>query len=196
LSILRRGSRLVRGSRVLLAVFAATFAVNGVAGAFGRLYPLRLITLAPAVDPVVWFAGLGVLMCLAGAAALRIVQPRIGGTHTVRRGYVVACAVAAAGAVGLALAPEATSGSLAVLLAAGSLPLTRGFGTIWVNRQTVGAVRATVHSLLAQAEYAGVIVCGLAVAVIADLAGVIVALMAVAAILVLAIATVQRFGAH
>ncbi|MFG2077646.1 MFS transporter [Nonomuraea maritima] len=37
--ILVRGSRLVRDSRVLLAVFAATFLVTGVADAFGRLYP-------------------------------------------------------------------------------------------------------------------------------------------------------------
>ncbi|TDD57008.1 MFS transporter [Nonomuraea terrae] len=193
-SILARGSRLVRGSRMLLAVFTATFLVNGVADALGRLYPLRLVTLAPAVDPVAWFTGLGVLMCLAGAAALRVAQPRIRCPHTARRGYVVACAVAAVGAVGLALAHEATSGSLAVLLAAGALPLTRSFGTIWVNNQTVGAVRATVHSLLAQAEYAGKIACGLAVAVITDLAGVFLALTACGALLVIAIIIVQRFG--
>jgi hypothetical protein len=191
-SILVRGARLVGDSRVLLAVFAATFLVNGVAGAFGRLYPLRLVALAPAVDPVLWFTGLGVLMCLAGAAALRIVQPRIGSASTVRRGYVVACTVATAGVVGLALAPGAISGSLAVLLGAGSLPLTRSFGTIWVNRQTVGAVRATVHSLCAQAEYAGTIVCGLAVAVLADLAGLFVALTACGVVLVVAIVTVRR----
>jgi hypothetical protein len=193
-SILTRGSRMVRGSRLLLAIFAATFLVNGVAGAFGRLYPLRLLTLAPAVDPVVWFTGLGVLMCLAGAAALRATQPRIGGAHTARRGYQAACAVAAAGVVGLALAPGATSGSLAVLLAAGALPLTRSFGTIWVNNQTAAAVRATVHSLLAQAEYAGTIVCGLTVAVIADHAGPLPALATCAALLGLAVITIQYRG--
>ncbi|SDK84988.1 Major Facilitator Superfamily protein [Nonomuraea maritima] len=190
--ILVRGSRLVRDSRVLLAVFAATFLVTGVADAFGRLYPLRLVVLAPAVDPVVWFTGLGVLMCLVGAVVLRVVQPRISGPHTARRGYAVACGVAAAGSGCLALAYEATSASLAVLLAAGALPLTRSFGTIWVNSQTVGAVRATVHSLLAQAEYAGKIVCGLAVAVIADLAGAVPALMVCGALLVIAIIIVQR----
>jgi hypothetical protein len=46
------------------------------------------------------------------------------------------------------------TGSAAVLLVAGiALPLTRTIGTIWVNRQTSGDVRATVHSFLAQAEY-------------------------------------------
>ncbi|MFG2077647.1 hypothetical protein [Nonomuraea maritima] len=119
-------------------------------------------------------------------------QPRISGPHTARRGYAVACGVAAAGSGCLALAYEATSASLAVLLAAGALPLTRSFGTIWVNSRTVGAVRATVHSLLAQAEYAGKIACGLAVAVIADLSGAVPALMVCGALLVIAIVIVQR----
>jgi hypothetical protein len=191
-SILTRGSALVRASPELLAVFAATFLISGVADAFGRLYPLRLLTLAPAVDPVVWFAGLGVLMCLAGAAALRFVQPRMGGPHTVRRGYVVACAVAAVGVAGLAFAPEPISGSLAVLLAAGALPLTRSFGTIWVNARAAGTVRATVHSLLAEAEHAGKIVCGLAVAFIGGRTGVLVALTACSALLVVAGIVVRR----
>ncbi len=186
-SILALGSRRVRRSRVLVAVFAATFVVNGVADAFGRLYPLRLVALAPAVDPVLWFTGLGVLMCLAGAAALRIAQSRIDGPHTVRRGYVAACAVAAAGVTGLAVAPEAVSGSLGVLLAAGALPLTRSFGTVWVDNETVGAVRATVHSLLAQAEHAGKIICGLAIA----LTGTDLALTACAALLLVAIIVVR-----
>ncbi|MEU8231457.1 MFS transporter [Actinoplanes sp. NPDC048967] len=185
-SILVRGSALVRTSPVLIAVFAATFLVSGVADAFGRLYPLRLVALAPAVDPVLWFTGLGVLMCLAGVAALRIVVARLGGPHMVRRGYVLACGVAAVGVVGLAFAPDAFSGSFAVLLAAGALPLTRTFGTLRVNARTAGAVRATVHSLLAQAEYAGKIVCGLVLALVAGRTGMLVALTAGGALLVVA----------
>lgn len=42
-SILVRGSWLVRRSRMLLVMFAATFLVNGVAGTFGRVYPQRLV---------------------------------------------------------------------------------------------------------------------------------------------------------
>jgi MFS family permease len=193
-SILARGSRLVLGSRMLVAVFAATLLVNGATSAFGRLYPLRLVALAPGVDPVVWFTGLGVVMCLAGTVALRIAMPRIGEPRTVRRGYLAACAIATAGVVGLVLAPGAVSGSLAVLLAAGALPLTRSFGTIWVNNQTVGAVRATVHSLLAQADYVGTIVCGLAAAYIADLTGLLPALTMCALLLIIAILAVRRLG--
>ncbi|RKR85903.1 MFS transporter [Micromonospora pisi] len=193
-SILIRGSTLVRGSRLVLAIFAATFLVNGVVNAFGRLYPLRLVDLGLSVDPVVWLAGLGVLMSLAGAAGLRIVRPHIDGVHTVRRGYVIACAVAVVGVVGLVGAPGENSGSLAVLLAAGALPLTRTFSTIWVNRQTSSDVRATVHSLLAQAKSLGEITCGLAIAAIAQFADMSIALVTCAALLVITILLVQYFG--
>ncbi len=166
--ILRRGIAVVRGSRVLLMILAATFVVNGLAGSVGRLYQLRLVDIGLSVDPVLWFTGLGVLMCLAGAAALRFVQPHISGAHTARRGYAVACAVAAVGLVGLALAPGEIGGSVAILLAGGSFPLARSFGVIWVNTLTTGAVRTTVHSLFAQADYAGGILCGLALAGVSD----------------------------
>jgi hypothetical protein len=99
---------------------------------------------------------------------LRLVQPHIAGGRTARRGYAVACTVAAVGLVGLALAPEEIGGSVAILLTAGSLPLARSFGVIWVNTRTDGAVRATVHSLFTLAEYAGGILCGLAFAGFSD----------------------------
>jgi MFS family permease len=158
-SVLGGGVRLVRADRVLVAVFAATLLVNGVTSAFGRLYPLRLVELAPAVDPLLWLTGLSVVMCLGGAAVLRRIKP-----GDVRRGYAAACAGATIGVLGLAFAPGPVSASVAVLVAAGALPLTRSFGTVWVNGRTTSAVRATVHSLLAQADYVGTIVCGLAVA--------------------------------
>ncbi|MGW4945753.1 MFS transporter [Actinoplanes sp. NPDC004185] len=185
-SILIRGSALVRAGPALIAVFAATFLVSGVADAFGRLYPLRLVALAPGVDPVLWFTGLGVVMCLAGVAALRFERARLGGPPIVRRGFVLACGVAAIGVVGLAFAPDPVSGSFAVLLAAGALPLTRTFGTLLVNARTPPAVRATVHSLLAQAEYAGKIVCGLAIALVAGRTGMHLALTACGLLLVVA----------
>lgn len=191
-SILVRGSALARGSRVILVLFVATFLVNGVAGTFGRLYPLRLVNVGLATDPVVWLTALGVLSFLAGAVALRLLQSHIDGARTVQRCYVLSCAVAAVGVVGLAGAPEQTTGSVAVLLAAGALPLTRTFSTIWVNRQTSSEVRATVHSLLAQAEYLGAIACGLAVAAVARFAGLPLGLLTCGALLLITIVIVQR----
>ncbi|MCM4078666.1 MFS transporter [Paractinoplanes hotanensis] len=187
-SILGGGVRLVLGSRVLIAVFAATLLVNGVAGAFGRIYPLRLAELAPGLDPVLWFTGLGVVTCLAGSEALR----HIGELSTIGRKYAASCAIATAGVLGLAFAPDAITGSLAVLVAAGALPLARSLGMIWVNGRAAPDVRATVHSLLAQVDYVGTIGCGLAVAVVADGAGFRAALTMCAALPVVAVVLVRR----
>jgi hypothetical protein len=81
-----------------------------------------------------------------------------------------------------------------VLLAAGALPLTRTIGTIWVNRQTGSHVRATVHSLLAQASALGEVACGLAVAAVARLTGLPLALVTCGALLPVAVLLVQRLG--
>jgi MFS family permease len=193
-SILVRGSTLVRGNRAILLMVAATFLVNG-AGIFGRLYPRRLVDIGLPSNPVVWFTVLGVLALLMGAVALRAIEPHIDGVRTAQRGYVFACAVGAIGVIGLVGAPEKVSGSVAVLFVAGiAVPLTRVFGTIWVNRQTTADVRATVHSFLAQAEYAGVIVWGLAVSLVAGLAGLSLALATCGALFVITIVVIRRFS--
>jgi hypothetical protein len=81
-----------------------------------------------------------------------------------------------------------------VLLATGALPLTRTIGTIWVNRQTGSDVRATVHSLLAQASALGEIVCGLTIAAVARLADLPLALVTCGALLTITILLIQRHG--
>jgi predicted MFS family arabinose efflux permease len=194
-SILVRGSALVRRSRAILVMFAATFLVNGAAVGFGRLQTRRLVDIGFPSDPVAWFAALGILTLLVGAIAFRLVERRIDSVRTTLWGYVMACAVGAVGLIGLAAAPEKVSGSAAVLLVAGiALPLTRTLSTIWVNRQTSGDVRATVHSFLAQAEYVGEIVCGLAIAVIARFAGLSPALVTCAALFAITILLILRLG--
>ena len=193
-AILVRGTALVRRSRPILFMLAATFLVNG-AATFGRLQQRRLVDLGLPSDPVAWFTALGVLTLLLGAAALRTVQPHIDGMRTALRGYVLACAAGAVGLIGLAGAPEELSASAAVLLVAGiALPLTRTIGVIWVNQHTSGDVRATVHSFLAQAEYLGEIVCGLAIAVVAQVAGLSLALLTCGALFAITIVLSQRFG--
>jgi MFS family permease len=195
-SILVRGSALVRRSRAILLMFAATFLVNG-AAAFGRLQPRRLVDIGLPTDPVVWFTALGVLTLLVGAAAFRVVERQIDDVPTVLRGYVIACAFGAVGAVGLAGAPEEVTASAAVLLVTGiAMPLTRTLGTIWVNRQTGSEVRATVHSFLAQAEYLGAIVCGLSIAAMAGFAGLPAALVACGGLFAITIVLISRFGAR
>jgi hypothetical protein len=187
-SILAHGTALVRSSRALLLVFTATFLVNGAWVGAGRLWPKRVVDLGLPVDPVAWFTVLGVLTLLVGAAALRVVEAWIDDVPTALRGYVVACAAGVVGLLALAGAPEGVGASAAVLLVAGiAVPLTRTIGTIWVNRQTSGEVRATVHSFLAQAEYLGEIVAGLGIVLVALTAGLPPALVTCAGLFALTI---------
>jgi hypothetical protein len=82
---------------------------------------------------------------------------------------------------------------VAVLLVTGvAAPLTRTVVSIWVNRLTTSDVRATVHSFLAQGEYAGEIVCGALIAVIARYAALPVTLLACAALFLIAIVVAGR----
>jgi hypothetical protein len=194
-SIFVRGSTLVRHSRLILLMVGATVLVNGAADAFGRLYARRLVDIGFPANPVLWFAALGVFILLVGAIALRLVEAHIDDVGTAQRGYVVACIAGAVGLVGLAAAPEEMTGSAAVLFVAGiALPLTRNIATIWVNRQTTADVRATVHSFLAQAEYGGEIVCGLAIAGIAAFAALSLALVSCALLFAITVVLIQRFG--
>jgi hypothetical protein len=192
-STLVRGTALVRGSRAILVIFAATFLVNGAAEAFGRLHARRLVDLGLPTDPVAWLTALAVLTLLVGAAALRVVERDVDDVRMALRGYALACTAGALGLVVLSAAPEELSASAAVLVVAGiALPLTRTISTIWVNRETTGEVRATVHSFLAQAEYLGEIVCGLAVAAVARFAGLPAALVAGGGLFAITVALVRR----
>ena len=167
-SVLVRGTALVRRSRTILLVMSAAFLVNGASDTFARLYPRRLFDIGLPSQPLWWFTALSLVALLVGALALRSVESRMDNAVTARRGYALACAAGVVGLAGLAVAPEDLSGGAAVLLVAGiALPLTRTIGTILVNQQTTGDVRATVHSYLAQAEYAGEIICSFAVALVA-----------------------------
>ena len=185
-SVLTHGVRLTRRSRPILVMMTATLLVNGALVA-GRLLARRLVDLGFPTTPLVAYTGLGVAALLAGAAVLRAVEMHIDDARTARRGYLLACAAGALGLTVLALASGAVLGSAAFLLVTGvAAPVTRTLATIWVNRETVGAVRATVHSFLAQAEYLGVILLGLALAAVAGWLPVPGTLLACAGLFVLA----------
>jgi MFS family permease len=170
-AILRRGVTLARRDREILLILAATFLINGAAEAYGRLYPKRLVGLGfpDQSNPIVWFTGLGIGAFAVGALALRIVEARIEGTGVARRVYAAACFIGALGLIALACAPGYLIGSAGVLLVGGiALTVTRAVGVIWVNRRTTSDVRATVQSFLAQVEYGGEILCGVALGALAQ----------------------------
>lgn len=190
----RRGVDLVRGSPDLLRIFLATFLVNGSTDAAGRLAPKQLLELGLPIrlDPIIWFTGLGVVALVLGALTLRIVARRLDGEHA-RHSYGVAAIVGTAGTVGLAVAPNASTGAAALILVSGiAVPLTRVIAMIWVNARTTSDVRATTHSFLAQAEYLGEVICGLLITLVAHLAGLPVALAGAAALFALTAAIMRR----
>lgn len=190
--ILRDGIKLVRASRAILVMFAATFLVNG-ADNTARLFQRRLVDLGFPSSPVLWFTLLGVLTLLVGALVLRLVEGRVGTVGGAVRWYGLACLAGVVGFAALAFVPEELSGGAAVVLVTGiAMPMTRVIGTIWVNRETTGDVRATVHSFLAQAEYLGEIVLGFGIAAVAQLAGLPAALVVSAAVLAVTIVLVSR----
>jgi MFS family permease len=166
-STFRRALALARNSRTVVVILGATFLVAGAANGIGRLYSIRVVDADVPTDPVLWLTVVSALTLIAGAAALRLVEPRIEGVDVDRRAFTAACLIAAVGAAGLAVTSEPVGVTLAIFLAAGASPLTRSFSTIWLNRQTTGPIRATIHSLQAQAEGLGGIVWGLALAAVA-----------------------------
>jgi MFS family permease len=185
-AIFRAGIALARRDREILMVLAATVLINGAAEAFGRLYPRRLVELGltQRVDPIVWFTGLGIGAFAVGALALGLVEARIDGAGVARRVYAGACFVGVLGLLVLAGASDSVLGSAGVLLVEGiALTVTRALGVIWVNRRTTSDVRATVQSMLAQSEYLGEIVCGVALGAVAQLSAIPVALTGSAVLL-------------
>ncbi|MEJ7653670.1 MAG: hypothetical protein WKH64_10185 [Chloroflexia bacterium] len=140
-----------------------------------------------------WFTGLGIVTFAVGALALRIVETRIDGVGVARRVYAAACFIGALGMIVLAYAPDDVAGSAGVLLVGGvALTVTRTVGEIWVNRRATSDVRATVQSFLAQVEYFGEIVCGVALGVLAQLTSITVAFVCSCALMACAGVMVVR----
>lgn len=193
--ILRRGVTLARRDREILVVFVATFLVNGASDTFGRLYTkqLVLVGLPGRLDPIVWFTGLGIVGLACGALALRMIEARIAGAGAPRRIYAAGCGIGVLGVFLLAAAPGPIAGSAGVLLASGiAWTVTRAVGVIWVNSRTTSDVRATVQSFLAQVEYSGEILCGAALAVVAQAVSIGGALLAASALVACAGVVVIR----
>jgi SAM-dependent methyltransferase len=166
----QQGLATARFDRVVALVLAATLLVNGGAEGFGRLFERHLLDLGvpTSPEPIVWFAAIGMLAAALGSISLYWVEARIDGRRVAAGAYVAACAIAATGLVLFAHAPNTESAIVAALLVKGmGFPVIRVAATILVNRRTTSETRATVHSLLSQAENLGEILCGLLLAVVA-----------------------------
>jgi MFS family permease len=192
LSIVQRGIALARRDHQILLMLAATMLING-ASMVTWLFPRRLVDLGFPDDPVLWYTALGIVSFAAGAAALRIVEARIDGAGAAGRAYALACVIGVLGLIALAYAPDALLGGVGVVLASGvGFNVTRAVSVIWVNRRTTSDVRATVHSFLSQAECAGEIISGFALAILAQAAGITAVLLTCGAVIAVTGAIVSR----
>ncbi len=188
-AILRRGLALARVDRVIMTVLIATLLVNGSAEVYGRLLNHRLVAIGMPThpDPIVWFAAMSLVGVLLGALVLGAVEARIAGLGVAMRTYVGSCALGVVGVLLFANAPSVAAAVTGSILVSGiSLPVIRTAGVILVNRRTESSVRATVHSLLSQAENAGEITLGMSLALLARATSTAVALTGSAALLAVA----------
>ena len=168
--VLRAGLALARQDPQIRLVLTATLIVNG-AGMATWLFPRQLVDIGFPGNAVLWYTGLSVAGSLAGVLVLRLADRHLTGA-AVRQVYAVSCLAGAAGLVLLALAPDALAGCAGVILARGvAVNVSMTAGVVWVNGRTTSDVRATVHSLLTQAEYAGEIGGGAGLAAIAAAGG-------------------------
>lgn len=188
-AILRRGLAGARLDRMIVAVLIATMLVNGSAEVYGRLLNHQLVELGMPTrpDPIVWFAAVSLVGVGLGVFALRFVEARIAGAGVAVRTYALSCAVGVVGLLLFANAPSVGAAIAGSILVSGiALPAIRTAGVILVNRRTDSSVRATVHSLLSQAENAGEIAFGISFALLARAASTTVALTGSAALLAVA----------
>jgi hypothetical protein len=179
LAIVRDGARLARADRVIVAAVVATVLLHGGHEGYGRLVQRHLVELGLPVEPhpIVWFTAIGLCGFSLGAVALLAVQRVLDGIAAPRRIYAVTCA---GGALGTMLFAHASTPALAVvgvLVVSGVVdPVSRLATTVWVNRRAAPAVRATVHSIVSQAEHLGEVVLGLGLAGLAGATSAAVAL--------------------
>jgi hypothetical protein len=184
LSVVRLVISLLRHDHEILLICVATMLLNAASMA-AWLFPRQLIHLGFPSDPVLWYTAVGICSLAAGFIALRLVQARIDGVGVARRIYTLACFIGVFGLLVLASAPDALIGGAGVLLVSGiTVNVTRTVSVIWVNERTTSEVRATVHSLLDQAEALGEICGGFILAVIAGAAGLSMTLLTSAALMV------------
>lgn len=193
--IFKRGVTLARHDSQIFLVLGATLTLNSGAEAVDRLFNRRLVDLGFPDDtnPVVWFTLLGVVGLLAGALALRFIEARVHGDGAPRRYYLWGVALAVAGTVILAWAPNVWVGVAGTFVVRGlGWAIIPAVAAIWVNRRTPSGVRATVQSFLGQAESIGEISGGLALGAVAQWSTVPIALTGSAGLFLLTFAIVRR----
>ncbi len=158
LAIFREGLSLARTDRVLIVAFVATMlSVGGAGEGFNRMYAKQLTLVGFPNDhtTMLWFGLLNLATLTGGAIALHLVEGKIMEPDTAQRAFGWSCILAAGGVTLLAVASGVFLASVGAVLTGIALLVARAVSGVWVNRRVSSDIRATVHSLLQQVEYAG-----------------------------------------
>src|SRR5918997_4245125 len=159
------GLRLVRGRPVLLTIVGITACAGAASEGFDRLWQAHVIRdvdfpLLPAVGqppPIVWFGLLDVAAMLLTLGATELVRRRVDTTShlAVARTLFLTSALLIAGMITVGLATTFAVAAGAYLLARAVRGTNDPLATAWINQSLEPGVRATVFSLISQADALG-----------------------------------------
>lgn len=181
------GLRQIRASRVLLILVVVALALGISSEGWDRLYSAHLMrnlgmASAGGLSPVGWLALIGLGNCVIGIGVFEFASKRLS---SIRSGATLATVYVSRFAMmlGFAVAPSLGVAVIAYLAAETLRNVGEPLLDAWIARETAEEVRATVLSVVGQADSLGQIVAGPAVGLIGLVASIPVALGTSAALL-------------
>jgi Major Facilitator Superfamily. len=187
---LRRGARTVRVFPALLTILAISFIAGAGSEAFDRLRELHILSnfalpQTPALPVIAWFALINLVALVASVAGVQVARRRLNTeshldaarTLLVMHIILIATILAFAAAVSFEMA------ALSYLATRIVRRVAQPIAAAWINLGLTPDVRATVHSMNAQADALGQIAGGPLLGWLAVAAGTRPAMLVVAAIL-------------
>jgi DHA3 family tetracycline resistance protein-like MFS transporter len=198
------GARLIRGHHVLLFIVGITFFFGAASEGLDRLWEAHLIRDVGlpelwGLDPVVWFGVFNVVGLLAGIVVTSLLMPRLAqaANRELAAALLVVTAILSVAMMVFGLATGFALAAAAYLVARLSRRIVEPLYAAWLNRNIDdSSVRATVNSLVGQADAVGEIAGGPAIGVVGTLSGMRAALVASGFLLGPAIALYERALRH
>ncbi|HEV2415655.1 MAG TPA: MFS transporter, partial [Candidatus Dormibacteraeota bacterium] len=201
MSVASTGLLLIRRSRVLMMLVIVTVILGASSEGWDRLYAAHLmrdlgLAAASRLTPAGWLALIGLVQSAAGVIVFQLAATRIKGTHpgaTLGAIYLSQAALM----LGFAVLGSLPLAVAAFLTSQGFRRLGEPLVDAWISRQTPPEVRATVLSVVGQADSLGQLVAGPAVGAIGSAVSISAALGVSAALLLPAAvlaAAAERLG--
>ena len=201
---LRAGARAARGSRVVGILIVVAVLTGLSSEVFDRLWTARVVEAftLPEVgglgDPATWFTGfrlLGTLLALTVSLAVnRWARGLVSSDHPTRL-LAVLTLVQAVGIAAFALSPSLWPAMVAMWLRDSARAVVSPVQAAWLNRNLDPGTRATVLSMVSQADAVGQSVGGPPLGLLATRTSIPVALLASSALLVPAALAFRRAAA-